>query len=600
MKKLLLLLLLFSHFTEAQNLLEKKRQCSSNDNLNIFLENNPRYKDSLIKYESKIKTWIELNNRRIKELNYTEQTKKTTSNNQRNRMLSDGVCGYDNEYFSEINAPTSLNQTVSPAPNCVFGGEYVRVIGLIAGNTYRISTIGQQSFDTVISIYNENGSEIVAFNDDFNGSLQSEIYFTPFVSGNYNILIDEIGCIDNNICSILEVDLWSEPRPIITIPVVVHVIHNGEEIGIGSNISEEQIISQIFALNEDFRRSNNELNNTNPAFKGSSADPLIEFCLAQRAPDGGQTNGINRFEIQTILNELISEGLPDDLQCLNKLTMELLKVYTIWDRNSYLNIWVSDSLWENSNELPGCDIAANTLGYAQFPGMGGPLSEPDGLLDPASTDGVWVRNDVFGTTGNLDNTFNLGKTATHEVGHWLNLKHIWGDVNDCSMDDLVIDTPIQQEPTYGCGSFPQTDDCSEFFPGIMFNNFMDYGDDICLSMFTFGQTARIDASLFTTRISLLSSLGCESSSLNDNDLYINEKIKIYPNPTSDFINIELQAFNANKVVITNLIGQKIIEMDITGEQTKKIDISSLNNGIYILSLKNKDNRNVTIKILKKN
>jgi hypothetical protein len=276
--------------------------------------------------------------------------------------------------------------------------------------------------------------------------------------------------------------------------------------------------------------------------------------------------------------------------------MEIAKAETIWNRDEYLNIWVSDGLWlsnetsETGSNLPGCDFVGGTLGYAQFPEMGGLFQG----LDPALTDGIWVRNDVFGTIGNINSIYNKGKVTTHEVGHWLNLKHIWGDDENqedkCSMDDNIVDTPLQAVPTYGCVQFPITDQCSTIFPGIMFNNFMDYTVDECKSMFTFGQTARIDATLFTSRISLLNSLGCESSTLNNDNVNLANKLKLYPNPTRDFINIEMQNFEADKLIIYSLLGQKLFEQEILNTKSIKLDLSSFKKGTYILELSNKFNK----------
>ncbi|MCB0535749.1 MAG: zinc metalloprotease, partial [Saprospiraceae bacterium] len=157
----------------------------------------------------------------------------------------------------------------------------------------------------------------------------------------------------------------------------------------------------------------------------------------------------------------------------------------IWDRNKYLNIWV-------------CNLSGGLLGYAQFPG------------GPASTDGVVCDYAYFGTI-NSTPPFHLGRTATHEVGHWLNCYHIWGDDgSSCSGSDLVSDTPNQADENYGCPSFP-TISCSNGPNGDMFMNYMDYTDDACMNVFTTGQKSRMQ-SLFSpggARNALLSSPGCE-------------------------------------------------------------------------------------------
>jgi len=152
-----------------------------------------------------------------------------------------------------------------------------------------------------------------------------------------------------------------------------------------------------------------------------------------------------------------------------------------WNTGQYLNIWV-------------CNLSNNTLGYAQFPG------------GAAATDGVVILTTAFGRYGSASAPFNLGRTATHEVGHWLNLRHIWGDAS-CG-NDFVSDTPTQQAANTGCPSFPKRT-CGNTTNGDMFMNYMDYTDDACMYMFSTGQSSRMNA-LFAAggaRASLTTSLG---------------------------------------------------------------------------------------------
>jgi pregnancy-associated plasma protein-A len=140
-----------------------------------------------------------------------------------------------------------------------------------------------------------------------------------------------------------------------------------------------------------------------------------------------------------------------------------------WPSDAYLNLWV-------------CSLGGGLLGYAQFPG------------GPAATDGVVILNKAFGTTGTATAPFDLGRTAVHEVGHWLNLRHIWGDTEDCSGTDFVADTPNAQHPNFGKPSFPHIS-CSNGPSGDMFMNYMDYVDDDSMVMFTAGQVARMRTAL---------------------------------------------------------------------------------------------------------
>ena len=247
---------------------------------------------------------------------------------------------------------------------------------------------------------------------------------------------------------------------IITIPVVVHVIYSNNN----ENISDAQIQSQLDVLNQDFRRTNPDANNT-----WSQADDIeIEFCLASVAPDGSATTGITRKSSSTS-----SWGTNDAMKSSAQGGVDA------WPAGDYLNMWV-------------CNIGGGILGYAQFPG------------GSAATDGVVMGPQYFGTTGYVSSPFDGGRTTTHEVGHWLNLRHIWGDGN-CNADDFVSDTPSSDGANYGCATGHVSCQTTD-----MVENYMDYSDDACMNLFTSGQKARMRA-LFDNggfRASLLNSNGC--------------------------------------------------------------------------------------------
>lgn len=259
-------------------------------------------------------------------------------------------------------------------------------------------------------------------------------------------------------------------RAVITIPVVFHVVYNTAV----QNVSDAQIMSQLTVLNNDFRKLNTDWTNTPTVFQSLVADCEIQFCLAQQDPNGNATSGINRVQTSST-----SFGTNDAVKYAAQGGAN------IWDRNKYLNIWV-------------CNLSGGVLGYAQFPG------------GAAATDGVVITYTGFGTTGTASAPFNKGRTATHEVGHWLNLYHIWGDDGtSCGGSDLVGDTPNAGGENYGCPSFPKVS-CSNGPNGDLFMNYMDYTDDACMYMFTQGQKTRMSA-LFAAggaRVSLLSSPGC--------------------------------------------------------------------------------------------
>ncbi len=250
---------------------------------------------------------------------------------------------------------------------------------------------------------------------------------------------------------------------VINIPVVVHVVYNNSS----ENLSASQIATQIAVLNEDFRRLNSDANNDWP----QAADSEIEFCLATVNPQGNTTTGITRTS-----TSVTSFSTNDNVKFNSSGGRNA------WPSQNYLNIWV-------------CDLSGGLLGYAQFPG------------GPSSTDGVVVDYQYFGTNGTATPPFDLGRTTTHEVGHWLNLRHIWGD-GPCSIDDFVSDTPKSDNPNYGCPLNHTS--CGNL---DMVANYMDYTDDSCMNLYTLGQKSRMRA-LFEPggfRASLLNSPACGNS-----------------------------------------------------------------------------------------
>jgi hypothetical protein len=253
------------------------------------------------------------------------------------------------------------------------------------------------------------------------------------------------------------------------IKVVVHVVHNlatPDEM-----ISAAQVKSQIAVLNQDFRAKNADKAKTPAVFSGLVADAMIEFELATSDPSGKPTSGITYTE--TTKKSFSDRG--DGVKFKTKGGANA------WDTKKYLNIWVCT-----------LEVAATgqVLGYAQFPG------------GPTKTDGVVILNTAFGTTGSVRAPFNLGRTTTHEVGHYLNLRHIWGDDEDCSGKDFVDDTPNCETANNGKPSFPHIS-CNNGPNGDMFMNYMDYTDDDAMFMFTPGQVARMTATLEGPRKSLV-------------------------------------------------------------------------------------------------
>ena len=560
-KQLFLISLLFTSIISFG-----QEQCGTMKILEEKIKSDPAFKEKMLQIEKQNQEWIEKNGRGFKKS--SEKQIKGSDKLSKTALNVTNLCGYDNTQYTEIEAPISENVIVSPIDNCVYGGEYVSVTNLIAGYTYRIS-VSSDLFDTQITIYTAGGGNAVAFNDDWQGSTQSEIYFTPLASGDYDILIDEYNCISNTKCASLEVELWYIPRPVITIPVVVHVMYyQNDALGTGTNISDAQIQSQIDVLNEDFRRLNSNIYSVPAAFRGVSADPLIQFCLAQQDPNGNFTTGINRYPVNGF-----SEPTTNYIDANYKPA-------TIWDRNKYLNIWSCD-ISNSGNQI---------LGYAQFPGE--PISAA--FPNPELTDGVVVLYSTVGLSGSNLINYNLGKNCTHEVGHWLNLKHIWGDETGCDADDYVIDTPPQSFDSNSrmifpnsCPSFPVFNDaCSPNYPGIMFMNYMDYAFDQCKSMFTYGQSNRMDAALFNQRAGLLTSQGCIPGSLSSIE-FNNFKVPVFPNPTTSAVFFDNTKHEFAEVQVFNYLGQEVAREQLTGAvANQEINLSNLSAGVYVLKFHN--------------
>ena len=229
----------------------------------------------------------------------------------------------------------------------------------------------------------------------------------------------------------------------VEIPVVVNVLYKTAS----ENISTAQIQSQIDVLNRDFNAANSDFTKVPSLFSGVKANVGIKFVLQ---------NIVRR-------STTIASWSTDDAMKKSASGIAPTSPATV------LNMWA-------------CNLGGGILGYAQFPG---------GSL---STDGVVIDNNAFGTTGSVSAPFNLGRTATHEVGHWMNLRHIWGDANCGS--DYVSDTPTHNEPNYGVLNYPHYSTCSGT-PVEMTMNYMDYSDDRGMYMFTNGQKSRM-AALFVS------------------------------------------------------------------------------------------------------
>lgn len=224
---------------------------------------------------------------------------------------------------------------------------------------------------------------------------------------------------------------------IIEIPVVVNVLYRTA----AQNISLAQIQSQIDVLNEDFSAANADYNNTSTYNSVKSGDVGVRF----------------------VLDQVIRKSTTKTSWTTNDAMKKNAQGIAPTSPSTKLNLWV-------------CNLSGGILGYAQFPG------------GSSSTDGVVIDDNAFGRTGTATAPFNKGRTATHEVGHWLNLRHIWGDAT-CG-NDQVGDTPLHNTANYGCPASGHRSTCSGT-PVEMTMNYMDYTDDACMYMFSAGQKSRM-------------------------------------------------------------------------------------------------------------
>lgn len=348
---------------------------------------------------------------------------------------------------------------------------------------------------------------------------------------------------------------------VLRIPVVVHVLYNSPQ----QNISDAQVKSQIDALNRDFRRNNSDTTNTPQRFRSLAADTEIEFVLASADPSGRATNGIVRKQTN------VKEWSMDD-----KIKLQSQGGDNAWDSRYYLNIWVGNM---------------RTLGYSSAPGSA------------AEKDGVVISYTAFGTI-NTSAPYNMGRTAVHEVGHWLGLKHIWGDTY-CG-DDAVEDTPKQGNFTAGCPSGFRTS-CSNGTIGDMYMNYMDYTSDACINLFTNGQKSRMRY-LFLPggpRASLLQSKGLgdpwnsTGETVAEETPAVESKLKVYPNPAQSDITLDLgtdHSWTGKELLIINTSGITVQKITIT-RSMQKINIAQLKPGIYFIQGSNGDIR-MRMKIVK--
>ncbi|HYC39035.1 MAG TPA: M43 family zinc metalloprotease [Chitinophagaceae bacterium] len=350
-------------------------------------------------------------------------------------------------------------------------------------------------------------------------------------------------------------------QSLIRIPVVVHILYHYPS----QKIPDSRVHEQIAALNRDFRRRATDTSRTPAYFRQFAADCEIEFQLATSDPRMRSTTGIVKK-----YSPVLQWGMDDRMKFSSEMGSDA------WDPGSYLNIWV-------------CDLKG-LAGYSSMPG------------GPKEKDGIVMDFEAFGTTG-VTAGYDMGRTLVHEVGHWLGLKHLWGDT-DCG-DDGVSDTPQQSFYTVGCPSGIRVT-CNNGPYGNMYMNFMDFTADACMNLFTVGQKQRM-RSLFSAggpRASLLHSRGLNPPLIAEAPLPDEDprwlQPRLYPNPANEEIFLDLSydpRWIGKPVTIANLSGQVQVQIVLSGK-IQRISVKNLPAGIYMLNAQKEDGAVIQFRVVK--
>lgn len=340
---------------------------------------------------------------------------------------------------------------------------------------------------------------------------------------------------------------------ILKIPVVIHNLYHTSE----QKITDAQVAAQLELLNKAFRRQNEDTFKTPAVFKSVAADCEIEFLLATSDPMRRSTTGIIR-KYTPVTNWVMDDKMKSSAEMGDDP----------WDSRLYLNIWV-------------CQME-RFAGYSTVPGS------------EAKLDGIVIGLAAFGAGQ---------KTIIHEAGHWMGLKHIWGDAY-CG-DDGVEDTPKQASYTVGCPSTVRVT-CGNSPTGDMYNNYMDFTNDGCMNLFTRGQKSRMQAAFSSggARNSLVNSGGLDRPLIYESPLPQEDprwlEVKMYPNPVSTTLYLDFSydvRWVGKTIFVTNLVGQSIKNLTISSK-IQAIDVSILKPGIYFLAAKNDQGLSMKMKFVK--
>lgn len=327
---------------------------------------------------------------------------------------------------------------------------------------------------------------------------------------------------------------------IVYIPVVFHIVLPHPTV-----ITDAQVLAQLDVLNKDFAGMNPDSVNLPAAFKPLFGKSQIQFKLAQRTPGNEPATGIVRA----------TAGHPIYSTFDNSLKYTTQGGDDAWDANRFLNVWITNL------------SAGYVLGYSTLPGAS--IAAEEGIV-------------IHYTTLPADSltTYNRGRTLVHEAGHFFYLYHIWGDENGCAGTDFVDDTPNQTTLTSGCpGGAIVTDACSPIAPGILYENYMDYTDDACMSLFTRGQVARMETALNDYHPGYYTSNGADPL-----PNLLSKGFMVTPNPATNAVTFQFYPVPATLKAITlyNSAGQKIAEQVATGAGSYSFNVARFASGVYFV------------------
>ncbi|AEV97203.1 Peptidase M43B pregnancy-associated plasma-A [Niastella koreensis GR20-10] len=327
---------------------------------------------------------------------------------------------------------------------------------------------------------------------------------------------------------------------IVYVPVVFHVVLTNPAV-----ISDAQIVAQLDVLNKDFAGMNKDSVNLPAAFKPLFGKSQIQFKLAQRTPGNEPASGIVRATAGRSIYSTFD----------NSLKYTALGGDDAWDADRFLNVWITNL------------SAGYVLGYSTLPGASIPAEE--GIV-------------IHYTTLPADSLkpYNRGRTLTHEAGHFFYLYHIWGDENGCTGTDFVDDTPNQTTLTSGCpGGAIITDACSPAAPGILYENYMDYTDDACMSLFTRGQVSRMETALNDYHPGYYTSHGADPL-----PNLLSKGFMVTPNPATNAITIRFYPVPVTLKAISlyTSAGQKIAEQVATGAGSYTFNLNRFASGVYFI------------------